>query len=144
MNFCTRVWGTALAAVIISTAVGCSSSGGGKSGAFTTSVPPGTKLTALTPSQATQLCNDLNTYAQGTLTSLLCKQLGVEAALFLEAFQSTATDAQLQMTCQAAYDDCLHPDGGVAAKTPDAAATRAPSATSRPPAKPPSATCRPA
>jgi hypothetical protein len=148
----TRIWGTALAAVIISSGVGCgggsstaatggngghaqttgqggagnsatgghgATSTGGTSGGgtFTTSVPSGTKLTSLTPAQGMQLCNDLNTYFQGTLTPVLCKESGVEAAVFLQAFQSAATDAQLQMACQQAYNDCLNPDGGATTTT---------------------------
>lgn len=150
-----RSWGTALAAVIISSAIGCGSSGssttatggnggqapttgqggagnsatgghgatgtGGTSGGgtFTTSVPSGTKLTALTAAQGMQLCNDLNTYFQGTLTPVLCKEAGVEAAVFLQAFNSSATDAQLQMACQQSYNDCLNPDGGATTSTGD-------------------------
>lgn len=153
MIFGTRVWGTALAAVIMSSALGCGSSSGGTTatggsgghgpssgqggagnsatgghsatgtggtsggGTFTTSVPSGTKLTALTPAQGMQLCNDLNTYFQGTLSSVLCKEAGVEAAVFLQAFNSASTDAQLQMACQQSYDDCLHPDGGATTST---------------------------
>jgi hypothetical protein len=59
-----------------------------------------------------QLCNDVNTYEQGTLGGVLCKELGIEAAVFLQAFQSDATDAELQMACQDANNSCLHPDGG--------------------------------
>ncbi|MFL5304004.1 MAG: hypothetical protein ACJ8F1_02275 [Polyangia bacterium] len=87
-------------------------------GPFTTSVPAGTKLTALTPAQETQLCNDIAAYEQGTVVTALCKEEAFTAALFLYAFSSpTPSDADLQAACTAAYTSCLNPDGGATTKS---------------------------
>src|SRR5947209_14429041 len=79
------VLGGALAMAVL---VGCggNSSGGG----FTTSVPSGTKLTSLTPQQATQLCTDFDAYAQRALTPDLCKLLAIEATALSLSVSSTA------------------------------------------------------
>ena len=103
--------GTVLA---IAALVGCggNSSGGG----FTTSVPSGTKLTSLTPQQATQLCTDFDNYATTALTPDLCKLLAIEATALSLSLSSTgqASDAMLRMTCTQTYDSCLSGgDGGI-------------------------------
>ena len=107
---CTSGLGTVLA---IAALVGCggNSSGGG----FSTSVPSGTKLTSLTPQQATQLCTDIDTYATNALTPDLCKLLAIEATALSLSFSSTGqpSDATLQMTCTQGYNSCLSGDGGV-------------------------------
>ena len=106
--------GGALAIVAL---VGCgsnSSSGGG----FTTSVPSGTKLTSLTPQQATQLCTDFDSYGTTTLTPDLCKLLAIEATAlspsFLGALTAQPSDATLRMICTQSYNSCLSGgDGGI-------------------------------
>jgi len=104
-------FGGALAIVAL---VGCggNSSGGG----FTTSVPSGTKLTSLTPQQATQLCTDFDNYATTALTPELCKLLAIEATALSLSVSSGAqpSDAALRMTCTQTYDSCLSGgDGGL-------------------------------
>jgi hypothetical protein len=104
------VLGGALAIVAV---VGCggNSSGGG----FTTSVPSGTKLTSLTPQQATQLCTDFDSYATTALTPDLCKLLAIEAtALSLSVSGAQPSDATLRTTCSQTYNSCLSGgDGGI-------------------------------
>jgi len=113
MNLGTRGWSQVVGAVIVFGAVGCGGGSSGGSGTFATSVPASTKLTALTPTQAQQLCNDLDTFAQRSLSGSTCKLIGIEAALLLQAFSDTpATDAQLREACTQAYNGCLNPDGG--------------------------------
>jgi hypothetical protein len=102
--------------VTIAALVGCGSGGGG--GTFTTSVPAGTKLTSLTSAQATQLCTDLGSYEQKGLSTDLCKFIGIEAALAVEALSSQQpTNADLQTACTQAYDGCLSPDGGTSSSS---------------------------
>jgi hypothetical protein len=105
-------------ALAIAALLGCgggSGSGGGSSGggSFTTSVPSGTKLTALTPQQATQLCTDADNYTT-TLTPDLCKLLAIETTALTLELSGTAppSDAMLQAACTQAYNDCLSGDGG--------------------------------
>jgi hypothetical protein len=104
--------------------VGRGGNSGNSTGTFSTSVNSGTKLTALSGAQATQLCTDINSFFDNTLTATLCTaqdpDFGLEAAAaYLEANPS-ATDAQLQATCaQAAVDggSCRvtgSVDGGIA------------------------------
>ncbi len=114
VNFRTRGWSTQVAAFVTLIAAGCSSgTGKGGGGGFSTSVPAGTKLTALTPAQAQQLCHDVDAYDQQVLGTALCKQTGLEAAVLLAAFSSSPpADADLQAACAQAYEACLHPDGG--------------------------------
>jgi hypothetical protein len=103
-------------ALAIAALVGCggNSSGGG----FTTSVPSGTKLTSLTPQQATQLCSDLDKYAKAAETADLCKLLAVETTAFSFSSTEQPSDATLQMACTQVYNSCLDGgDGGV--KTSD-------------------------
>jgi hypothetical protein len=87
---------------------GTGSGGTNGAGAFTTSVPSGTKLTGLTTGQATQLCADFNTYAQKTLAPALCTTLGILSA----EFSGATSDADLQAACTAGYNSCLTSDGG--------------------------------
>jgi hypothetical protein len=89
---------------------GTKAMGGG--GAFTTSVGSGTKLSGLSSSQATQLCNDFNSYLHKTLASDYgCKLAGLFGAAF--AKDSANSDADLQGACTTAYNSCLTTDGGV-------------------------------
>ncbi len=113
MQIAKLIRGPVLALVWLAASAGCGGGGSGGAG-FMTSVPAGTKLTALTPSQQTQLCNDVQTYFQRTLAGSLCKTDGVLAAGELLYLQSPApTDAQLRTACTQAYDSCLSPDGGI-------------------------------
>ncbi len=90
---------------------GSGNNGGGAP--FSTSVPAGTKLTSLSQTQAQQLCNDLDSYTSRTLAPALCKELGIESAVFAAAFATTPpSDSDLQAACTQAYNACLHPDGG--------------------------------
>jgi hypothetical protein len=78
--------------------------GGG--GAFTTSLPAGTKVTSLTTAQATQLCNDLESYVNNNLFPSICKEAsalsGPEAAYFDLLENPSATDADLRAACVSA------------------------------------------
>jgi hypothetical protein len=109
-------------ALAIAALVGCGGSSSGGGGGFTTSVPSGTKLTALTPAQAQQLCTDFDSYA-AKLDSKTndCKESGFFAAeeTELEYTSPAATDAQLQMSCTAGYNACLSADGGYTTSTSD-------------------------
>jgi hypothetical protein len=89
---------------------GGSTGKGGSSGTgtFSTSVPAGAKLSNLTSGQATQLCNDVNNFAQKTVSPDECK---AQALLAVE-LAGGGTEAQLQATCAASYDSCLTADGG--------------------------------
>src|SRR5450432_171030 len=99
--------------VTVAALMGCGGGGGGAGGTtFTTSVPAGTKLTALTPAQAMQLCNDFSAYGTKALAAEntgLCKLSGLLAA----AFSGGTTDAGLQAACTQGYNSCLGADGGV-------------------------------
>jgi hypothetical protein len=83
----------------------------GAGGAFTTSVPSGTKLTGLTSSQQTQLCNDIENFIDHSFGPALCNAAaassvnGLEAAYFDLLENTTATDAQLRADCTAADAD---------------------------------------
>jgi hypothetical protein len=99
--------------LVVAGLAGCG--GGGSSGTFTTSVPSSTKLTDLTPSQSTQLCNDLITFDEKSVDTEICKIAGLLAAEAVGATGTTApTNAQLQTACTQAYNECLSTDGGVA------------------------------
>jgi len=78
-------------------------------GAFTTSVPAGTKVTGLTTAQATQLCNDINSYVDNTFLPALCKTptsyLGLEDAYVDLIENPTASDSELQMVCASDAQD---------------------------------------
>jgi hypothetical protein len=81
--------------------------GGG--GAFTTSVPAGTKVTALTTAQATQLCNDIESYFDNTFLPSLCQASsslpGLEDA-YLDLLQNpTASNSELQTVCASDAQD---------------------------------------
>ncbi len=81
--------------------------GGG--GAFTTSVPAGTKVTGLTTAQAAQLCNDIESYFDNTFLPSLCQATsslpGLEDA-YLDLLQNpTASNAELQTVCASDAQD---------------------------------------
>jgi hypothetical protein len=97
----TRFGGMALAAVIISTGIGCgSSSSGGGGGSFSTSVPSSSKVNTLSPSQSQQLCNDLSSYTQRQLKNLnLCQGAAVLQAASDAMSDTTLTDSALQAGC---------------------------------------------
>jgi hypothetical protein len=83
----------------------------GAGGAFTTSVPGGTKLTALTSAQQTQLCNDVENFVDHTFLPELCNAAaaasvnGLEAAYVDLIENPSTTDAQLRADCSAADAD---------------------------------------
>ena len=97
--------------VTLAALIGCgsSSTSGAGGGSFTTSVPAGTKLTALTPAQAMQLCNDFSAYETKTLKTVLCDLSGLLAA----ALSGGTTDADLRTACTQGYNSCLSADGGL-------------------------------
>jgi hypothetical protein len=114
------LWG----AMAIVALVGCGSSSGtggtggstgtgsgkggttGGGGAFTTSLPAGTKVTALTTAQAAQLCNDLESYLNNNLFPSICKEAsalaGPEGAYLDLLENSSASDAELRAACVSA------------------------------------------
>jgi hypothetical protein len=95
--------------------------GAGSGGAFTTSVPSGTKLTALTTAQVAQLCTDLGTYVDKNVVPALCQAsyslAGPEAA-YLDLLQNpAATNSELRAICASEVVDAgscseLGADGG--------------------------------
>jgi hypothetical protein len=103
--------------VTVAALIGCSSSSsGGGGGTFTTSLPAGTKLTALTPAQAIQLCNDFFAY-EAKAGAEPCNLVGLEGAELAVAEAAAAgtaapSDAALQMACTQGYNSCLSVDGG--------------------------------
>jgi hypothetical protein len=92
---------------------GHTGSGGttGAGGAFTTSVPSGTKLTGLSSAQQTQLCNDINNYADHTFLPELCNAAAAAsvnglAAAYADLIENPGvTDAKLRVDCSAADAD---------------------------------------
>jgi len=92
--------------------IGCGSSGSGSKGGgnFSTSVPGNKSIASLTPSEQGQLCHDFDQWSQTSLQPTLCKTDAVLAAAFGAAFDSSLTDAQLQMSCTQAYNECLTSD----------------------------------
>ncbi len=96
---------------------GTGSGKGGATGAFTTSVPAGTKLTDLTPAQAAQLCNDLQSY-RGNSSAFLCQassSVGPLTDAYLDLLQNpTASDSELQTVCASDVVDagCILVDAG--------------------------------
>ena len=101
--------------IAVAALVGCGG-GSGSSGGFSTSAPSGTEVQNLTPSQANQLCADVNSYLTKQLDSpSLCQAAAVFGTASQAMQDSTLTDAQLQQICTlAAPQICalLAPDGG--------------------------------
>ena len=108
---------------------GSTGTGGGKGGttgsggSFTTSVPSGTKVTALTTAQAAQLCSDVEGYVNNTFFPAVCRAAsalsGPEAAYFELLQNPTASTSELRATCASAAamdagDSCSNTlaDGG--------------------------------
>lgn len=80
--------------------VGC---GSGGSGGFSTSAPSSTQIQNLTPSQASQVCDDVNSYLMKEIDSATFCQVAAVAGTAMQAMQDTTlTDAQLQTLCAAA------------------------------------------
>jgi hypothetical protein len=118
MNLGTRGWSGLSAAVIMAIAAGCSSSGGGGA-TFSTSVPSSSQANTLTPAQTTQLCNDLNSFANKELKSLnFCQVVGVLQAASDAMSDSTLTDSDLQTECSQFVTLC-----NALFNTPDAGTT---------------------
>jgi hypothetical protein len=91
--------------------VGCSGGGsggggGGGSTVFTSSVNGSQSIGSLTPSQQTQLCNDITTFAVRALEPSVCKLSGLAAAEFAVAVNTAATNADLQTACTSAQNTC--------------------------------------
>ena len=115
------------ALLVIVALAGCGSSGGKASsdggtggttgggtggGSFTTSVPSGTKLSALTPTQQAQICADEEHYlSEGTFFSNFCQIVALQT--LSRALNEPLTDAQLQTGCASDYTSCLSADSGV-------------------------------
>jgi hypothetical protein len=86
--------------------------GGTGGGSFTTSVPSGTKLSALTPAQQAQVCADEENYlSEGTFFSNFCQIVALQT--LSGALNEPLTDAQLQAGCASDYTSCLSADSGV-------------------------------
>ena len=93
----------------------------GAAAAFTTSVPSGTKLTALTSAQGVQFCSDLQNYVDSNVFPALCRAsaslAGPEAA-YLDLLQNpSASTPELQAVCAGEVVDAgscsdLSADGG--------------------------------
>jgi hypothetical protein len=83
--------------------VGFFGCGGGSGGTtFSTSVPSGTQVQSLTPAQANQLCNDINSYLTKLVDSPSLCQYAAVSATASQAMQNTSlTDTQLQVLCSA-------------------------------------------
>ncbi len=94
---------------------------GGATGTFTSSVPSGTKLTALSGGQATQLCDDVDNYVNSAFVPVLCTDiralLGPQAAYNDLTANPSATDAELRAACAAELAEagsCNNIDASVA------------------------------
>jgi hypothetical protein len=122
MPMTIRTIGALLAAT--AALVGCSSGGSGASppaneaGAAISSVPSGTKLSALTPTQATQLCSDLDAYVEQASLDRACGQWGLDQAAALAAKTPASSDADLQAACTQGYNQCLSGDAGLTTGSP--------------------------
>jgi hypothetical protein len=109
-------------------AVGFFGCGGGSGGGatFSTGVPSGTEVQSLTPAQANQLCDDINSYFTKLVDSPSLCQYAAVSAVANEAMQDTTlTDAQLQALCTStttAVCALLTVDAG-ATGTPDGGTT---------------------
>jgi hypothetical protein len=110
----TNTWNL-LGLIAVGALVGCGGGSGGSSG-FSTSAPSGTEVQNLTPSQANQLCDEVNGYLMKQLDSpTLCQAAAVAGTATEAMMDSTLTDAQLQEVCSlAATQICslLTADGG--------------------------------
>jgi hypothetical protein len=89
--------------------IGCGSSGSGSKGGgnFSTSVPGNKSIASLTPSEQGQLCHDLDQWSQTSLAPSTCQTSAVLAAALGAVFDSSLSDAQIQMSCTQAYNECL-------------------------------------
>ncbi|HEX3901549.1 MAG TPA: hypothetical protein VH853_01795 [Polyangia bacterium] len=109
--------------VALAAAVGCG--GGSSSSTFSTSVPSTSPVDTLSPTQTTQLCDDVDNYLTKQVTSQSACQLAAVEATAEEAAQNTAlTDQQLQAECTAFIPlacALLTTDAGAA--SPDGGAT---------------------
>lgn len=87
---------------------GCSSSGTGAPGRFTTSVDSSKPIGTLTMAEREQLCADANSFSSGSPTTAeLCDQSGYNGASIMAQANAEATDAELQTACAEARDNCL-------------------------------------
>ena len=98
------------------------SAGAAPGGGFMTSVPGTTPVKDLTPDQKTQLCSDIEKWADATVLAPLadfqCKALALVAAA-----QAT-TDADAQTACKSALTDCTaDPSSGTGMCNADTSAT---------------------
>jgi hypothetical protein len=89
--------------------VGCGGGGGGGGGGthFSTSVSGSAPVASLSGGQQAQLCGDIQHFAS-SLTGDLCRAEAFLAAALLEATNSSASNADLQSACNAAYSDCVN------------------------------------
>ena len=80
-----------------------------------TSVPGSKSLATLTPADLTQICTDTGAYYSRNVTKAdACKIAGFTAAALVFAFNSAATDTDLQTACSDAVTSCnsSSADGG--------------------------------
>jgi hypothetical protein len=108
--------------VALAAVVGCG--GGSSSSSFSTSVPANSPVDTLSPTQATQLCEDVDNYLTKQLTSQSICQLAAVEATAMDAAQNTAlTDQQLQTECTAFIPlACAILTADAGAASPDAGA----------------------
>jgi hypothetical protein len=86
--------------------LGCGGSGGG----FSTSVPGGSSLESLSPTQTTQLCDDLDAYfVKLEISPSACQMIGALATVEYAAANPTATEQALQQFCAGAVAACATP-----------------------------------
>lgn len=84
---------------------GSSNSGGSSSGSV--SLPDDKSLGSLTDSELEQLCDDYEKFAStGSFATSTQEFSCLLSGVFLAAFSNPMTDAELQMACQAGYDEC--------------------------------------
>jgi hypothetical protein len=119
-----RKQATFLRGVLLATIAGCSSPSSSADGApagtigdggFLTSVSGTKTLNALSSSEKSQLCADVNTFAFGTLAPDECRGYSLESTNYAATQDGTLSNSSLQSSCSSTYDTCFaSTDGGVA------------------------------
>jgi hypothetical protein len=141
MNETSRI--ASLVVVVSLMVINC---GGGSSSGFHTSVAGDKPLGSLSPSEAKTLCMDTATFVSMQFKSLntketQCRATGIAIAA-LTASGGSATDAQIQASCQAGYQLCQSApaDAGFTTGNADAGAPSLNCANAMAPAAPCTAT----
>jgi hypothetical protein len=86
----------------------CGSDGGSSSSTtFSSSVPATAKLSDLSSTQLSTLCNELKSYAQSSSVYADALEGGCRlAGILAGAFSSPKTDSELQQACMPVYNQC--------------------------------------